>query len=282
MLVEVKCNLCGSDNFKVLENVRISPLGGESRLVRCKKCGLAYLNPQHEEAEERRFYASECFEKDPIEVWTTERLGIFKHNLKLIKRRKKGGRLLDLGCGMGQFIKIAKDDGFDVLGMDISKPAVEYARRNFGLEIIESTLKDAGLNGDSFDVVTAWNTIDQLSNPLGELKEIYRILKNGGIVAIRVPNVNFHLFFYSILKNFFRGRSLIKPPVFHNFMFSPKTAVAMLKKAGFENIAILNSRLSIKNAIIEKVVFLGFQILFYLTLKRYVMAPSLLIFARKD
>lgn len=285
MLIEVKCNLCGEDDFKVLGNVVISPLGGESKLVKCKRCGLVYVNPRHNEEEEKRFYVSEYFESDPIEVWEVERNRIFKHNLKTLERYKKTGRLLDLGCGMGQFLKMAKDNGWDVIGIDISPSAIEYARRTFNIEIIESSLKDANFEEDFFDVVSSWNTIDQLCDPLGELKETYRILKSGGIVSIRVSNVKFHIFFRNIIK--FIGKinyiwvDTEKPPVFHNYMFSPKTITAMLKKAGFYNIAILNSRLSIRNAIFEELIFLICQAIYYLTFKRLVITPSLLIFAQK-
>lgn len=285
MLINVRCNLCEADDFKVLKKVIISPLGGESKLVKCKRCGLVYVNPRHDEEEEKRFYVSEYFERGTVETWMLERNRIFKHNLKLIEGRKRSGKLLDLGCGMGAFLKAAKDNGWDVTGIDISRPAIDYTRRTFGTDVIESSLKDANFEGKFFDVVSSWNTIDQLCDPLGELKETYRILKSGGIVSIRVSNVKFHIFFRNIIE--FIGKinyiwvDTEKPPVFHNYMFSPKTITAMLKKAGFDNIAILNSRLSIKNAIFEQVIFLVCQAIYYLTFKRLVTTPSLLIFAQK-
>ncbi len=285
MLVEVKCVLCGGDDYKALRVVVISPLGGESKLVKCKRCQLIYLNPRHDEEEEKKFYASEYFERDTIEVWSEERIGIFRHNLKLIEAHKKNGRLLDLGCGMGQFLKFAKDRGWDALGIDISKSAIEYARRTFGIEIVESSLKDAKFEEKYFDVVTAWNTIDQLCDALFELKEIYRVLKDGGLVALRVSNAGFHILLHSVIK--FIGRiwyalaGIDKLPVFHNYMFSPKTAKAMLKEAGFVNVAILNSRLNIKNEIIEGAIYLMCQAMYYLTFKRWVITPSLFILAEK-
>lgn len=285
MLIEVKCNLCGSDDFDVLKRVIISPLGGESRLVKCRNCDLVYLNPRYREDEERRFYASEYFESGTTESWGVKRTKIFNHSLKILKAHKKTGRLLDLGCGMGQFLKIVKDDGWEVLGIDISKSAIEYARREFNIEILESLLRDANYESDFFDVVTGWNIIDQLSDPLSELKEVYRVLKKGGIVAIRVSNLKFHLFFHSVVRFIGRIRYLLvgieKSPVFHNYMFSQKTAAAMLKKAGFDKIAIFNSRLSISNELLEGLIFFICQVMYYLTYKRVIATPSLLIFAQK-
>lgn len=285
MLVERECNLCGGENFIFLRKVMISPMGGESNLVKCKGCGLTCLNPRYDEEYERKFYASEYFGREGIEAWSAARMSIFKYNLEMLNVYKKSGKLLDLGCGMGQFLKLAKDSGWDVLGIDISKPAAEYARSTFGIEIMESSLEEANLKGDFFDVVTAFNTIDQLSDPLKELKEIHRILKEGGIISIRVSNLRFHIFFDSFLKAINRindiWADIEKPPAFHNYMFNRETAAAMLKKAGFNNITILNSRLCIKNKLVEGIVFFVCQSVYYMTFKRWVLAPSLLVFAEK-
>ena len=285
MLIKVNCNLCGGNNFKVLRSVIISPLGGKSELVKCNECGLVYINPRYDEEEEKRFYASEYFENGRIESWREERAKIFKHGLNIIEARKKNGRLLDIGCGMGMFLKIAKDNGWNVFGIDISKSAIEYARRIFDLEITESTLKDANFSGGYFDVVTAWNTIDQLNDPLNELKEIYRILKKDGILAIRVSNIRFHIIFDSALKSIsvirYMCNYLEKPAVFHNYMFSRETATAMLRKVGFSNTKILNSSLSLRNGIVKEIIYLICQTIYYLTFKRCIMTPSLLILAEK-
>lgn len=285
MLVETECNLCGGEDFIFLKKVMISPMGGESNLVKCKGCGLTCLNPRYNEEDERKFYASEYFGREGIEAWSAARVSIFKYNLKMLNTYKKGGKLLDLGCGMGQFLKIARDDGWDVMGIDISMPAAEYARLTFGIEIIESSLEGANFKDDFFDVVTAFNIIDQLRDPLKELKEIRRVLKENGIISIRVLNLRFHIFFDSLLKFINRINSIWadieKPPAFHNYMFNRETATAMLKKAGFKNITILNSRLCVKNKLIEGFILFICQSIYYLTFKRCILTPSLLIFAEK-
>lgn len=285
MLVERECNLCGGEDFIFLRKVMISPMGSETNLVKCKGCGLACLNPRYNEEDERKFYASEYFRREGIEAWGAARMSIFKHNLKMLNTHKKGGKLLDLGCGMGQFLKITRDDGWDVMGIDISMPAAEYARLRFGIEIIESSLEEANLKDDFFDVVTAFNIIDQLSDPLKELKEIHRVLKENGIISIRVSNLRFHIFFDSFLKFINRINNIWadteRPPVFHNYMFNRETAAAMLKRAGFNNITILNSRLCVKNKSIEGIIFFICQGVYYMTFKRCVLTPSLLVFAGK-
>src|SRR3989338_221670 len=285
MLVERECNLCGGEDFMSLRKVMISPMGGESNLVKCEGCCLARLNPQYNEEDERKFYTSEYFGREGIEAWSAARMSIFKHNLRMLNTYKKGVKLLDLGCGMGQFLKIARDGGGDVMGIDISMPAAEYARLTFGVEIIESSLEEANLKDDFFDVVTAFNIIDQLSDPLKELKEMHGVLKEKGIISIRVSNLRFHIFFDSSLRFINRINNIWadteKPPAFHNYMFNRETAAAMLKRAGFKNISVFNSRLCIKNKLIEGIIFLICQSVYYMTFKRCVLTPSLLVFAEK-
>ena len=285
MLVERECNLCGGEDFVFLRKVVMSPMGGESNLVKCKGCGLACLDPRYDEEDERKFYASEYFGREGVEAWSVARLGVFKYNLKMLNTYKKGGKLLDLGCGMGQFLKIARDDGWDVMGVDISMPAAEYARLTFGIEIIKSSLEEASLKDDFFDVVTAFNVIDQLSDPLKELKEIRRVLKEKGVISIRVSNLSFHIFFDSLLKFINRINNIWadteRLPAFHNYMFNRETAAAMLKRAGFKNISVFNSGLCIKNNSIERVVLFICKSIYYLTFKRCVLTPSLLVFAEK-
>jgi len=286
MLVERKCNLCDSEDFIFLRKVTMSPMGGESNLVKCKGCGLTCLNPRYNEEDERKFYASEYFGREGIEAWSAARMSVFKHNLKILNTHKKGGKLLDLGCGMGQFLKITRDDGWDVMGIDISTPAAEYARLTFGIEIIESSLEKANLKDNFFDVVAAFNIIDQLSDPLKELKEIHRVLKENGVILIRVSNLGFHVFLDSFLNFIMRINNMWtnteRPPAFHNYMFNRETAAAMLKKAGFNNVTILNSKLCVKNNLTEEIIFFICQSIYYMTFKRCVLTPSLLVFAEKD
>lgn len=285
MLVEGKCNLCGGEDFIFLRKVMMSPMRGETNLVKCRGCGLVRLNPRYDEEDEKKFYASKHFEWEYIETWTTERMGIFKHNLKMLNAYKKGGRLLDFGCGIGLFLKIARDNGWDVMGIDISTGAVEYARLTFGIEIIESSMEEANFKDDFFDAVVAFNIIGQLSDPLKELKEIHRVLKENGIISIRVPSPGFNIFLDSFLKFMKRINNkragTKRPPTFQNYMFNRETAAAMLKKAGFNNITILNSRLYVKNKLIEAIVFFICQSVYYMTFKRCVLTPSFLVFAEK-
>jgi len=128
-------------------------------------------------AEELDFYRTKYQEAYGKEFWYESRIDFFKAALKKIEALcPNKGSLLDVGCGMGFFLKAARDRGWkQVLGEEVSHLAVDHANRKLGLEVLEGDLKELNLPEDHFDVATAWNEIDQLQDPVGTLKEMHRV-----------------------------------------------------------------------------------------------------------
>ncbi len=74
--------------------------------------------------------------------------------VRLIQRFKTGGRLLDIGCSAGVFVKAAGDGGFHACGIDVSAVAVQFAREQLGVDVQRTTLEDAQFGGQRFEVIT--------------------------------------------------------------------------------------------------------------------------------
>jgi len=107
---------------------------------------------------------------------------------------KKGGKLLDVGCGDGARLQVAFDNGWDVYGLEVSNAAIEKLKKRFNLTDSESHFKNASIRESgfpyaSFDAITYWSVLEHVVDPLENLQEASRLLKKGGILAIRVPNV---------------------------------------------------------------------------------------------
>lgn len=284
------CNLCGSNNTKILIS------RGPSNIVRCKKCGLVYENPRDSEDELlNHFISDEILIQHKKDVWYESKIKIFKKNLKRIEKYLPNkGMLLDIGCGYGTFLKMAKDSSWQVQGVEISESAYKYAKEELGLNIFKGTLKETHFPDDYFDIVTLWDVLDMLSDPLGELLEINRILKPDGLVLFRVRNVTFHLNVYLLFGNIAK-KLRIKPTLLHLYGFSAKTAKRMLRKVGFKDVKIISSELTTGDPystgemfsqfgmrVIKKIVFFLSWFVFYLTGGRVVLAPSILVFAKKS
>lgn len=100
-----------------------------------------------------------------------------------------GGRLLDVGCGLGHFVSSAASAGWDAYGCDTSASWVARARGHAGAGRIALGAPNPGMFGGDFDMVTAWDVLEHVHDPLPFLRSIRSLLAPGGRVFIRTPNL---------------------------------------------------------------------------------------------
>jgi len=105
-----------------------------------------------------------------------------------LPRPSRGARLLDVGCGNGQYLITARTLGWDAWGID-PDPGAVAAARSAGLRVEQRGFPDTGLPDGYFDVVTMNHVIEHLHDPVGALREVRRILKPGGTLWIATPNI---------------------------------------------------------------------------------------------
>jgi len=98
-------------------------------------------------------------------------------------------RILDVGCGTGHFLKVAQDRGWEVAGIEISSFSADQARSRHGLNVETGTLESVHPQDNFFDIVTMWDVLEHLPEPLKTLNEISRILKEGGIFSFSTINI---------------------------------------------------------------------------------------------
>lgn len=156
----------------------------------------------------------------------------------------KGGRLLDVGCGLGYFVKFASGEpGWEVYGSEISVPAAQFARKNLGLKnIFSGRAAEAGFKENFFDIITLWDVLEHISDPHPLLKYLSGLLKNDGILFIHTPNVSIQLF-KARLKKFLKGE---RPGAHyleakdHLNDYSSKSLSAILRMNGFKDVKFLH------------------------------------------
>ena len=101
----------------------------------------------------------------------------------------ESGSLLEVGCGSGMYLDLMRALGWKrVVGVDISRRAVEQARDELKLEAYCGELKDARLDEESFDAVSLSHTLEHVPDPVEFLRETYRVMKPNARLAIIVPN----------------------------------------------------------------------------------------------
>ncbi len=230
----VRCNNCGADDTRpvaVIDNLHI---------VRCRRCGLTYVNPRYEQSALQEIYTESYYDHDGIvngleffgyEDYLADEENIkltFAGRLRTIHKYVTPGRLLDVGCATGFFIDLARERGWQVVGTEVSQFSAAYARDKLGLDVRLGTLTSLGLEPESFDTVTMWDVLEHVTDPMAELKEVSRVLRTGGILSIITPDAG------SIVARLLGDRwEEYRRVREHVYFFSRKTIAEMLRQAGF-------------------------------------------------
>ncbi len=199
--------------------------GQHYQIVQCRRCGLVYTNPRRRPTEMLQDYEAVI---DTRYIQEREgRLLTFGRRIRTLERMipdHNGHRLLDIGAHVGVFVEVAQARGWEAFGLEPSKWAVDVGR-SMGLNMIQGTLRDVQLDANTFDLVTMWDVIEHLYDPLNDLREIARILKPGGLVCIHTMNIDSP--FARLMGK--RWPWLVE---MHLYFFTPPTLSAMAEKAG--------------------------------------------------
>ena len=112
---------------------------------------------------------------------------------------KDGNKVLDVasGTGYGAFNMRKNNPAIDVIGVEIDEMAVEYANFIYGgvISYLKASILDLPFEDNAFDVVTSFETIEHVKDDKGQVKEVLRVLKNGGLYIVSTPNAwSKHLF----------------------------------------------------------------------------------------
>lgn len=182
------CPVCGGPDLTTTWAL------GRYRLGRCGTCSHAFVLSGFSSEELNRAYESDYYtSSEGIErsgyvdylAKAPQRLRGFEQRLHQLERFTPGrGRLLDFGCAVGLFVKVASEAGWEAIGLERSAWAADYGRRQFGLTIVAgSDAECAGFEG-SFDMVTMWDVLEHLEDPRGVLRQVARWLRPGGVIAL--------------------------------------------------------------------------------------------------
>ena len=109
-----------------------------------------------------------------------------KNKLKLINSESQKGRILDIGAGVGDFLSVAKNDGWQTIGIEPSEKAKAIAKKK-GVSFVENLSE---LENNSFDVITMWHVLEHVPDLENQIAELKRLIKPNGTIIIAVPNFN--------------------------------------------------------------------------------------------
>jgi len=153
----------------------------------------------------------------------------FKH--RWLPRARPGARLLDIGCGNGKFLSVARQDGWSVSGIDLDERALAVARAA-GHSVQQGTVADLSAEHfGAYDAVTISHVIEHVPDPLADIRQAFRLLRPGGFLYLETPNID------ALGAQEFgaRWRGMEAPR--HFILFTRSGLQALIARAGFERIS---------------------------------------------
>ena len=269
-LESVPCAVCGADDPTALRwaGDQLSGKPGRFRLVRCRRCRLVYLNPRPAPRALAEWYFDGYEPHRPAGPfrptrrgalrrwvgaravpWYTRGVGFDPAAVRATLDRiddlppyfvfgfvptRRGGRVLDVGCGTGANLDAARRFGWETHGVEVSPAAAQVARETLGLNVVTGTLEAAAYPDEHFDVVALSHVLEHLPDPVATLREVARILRPDGLVLLAVPNHR------SLPAFVFRSYWFPWEVPRHLYHFSPTSLAALLDRVGALRLVRIN------------------------------------------
>jgi len=252
------CAICKEDHEEFLFTARenLFGMGDPFRVVKCRKCGLVYINPRPKSANIGKYYPPELYYsyqeadsksiKERIKAIIRRSLPgydkksgflikvsgsflrfLFSSQIDVFVPYVENGTILDVGCGNGDLIGWMKEYGWRTFGVEIGKNACEHAGKK-GINVYCGQLKEASYPSSFFDVIIMNHVIEHVFDPAEVLMECGRILKPKGLLIVDCPN--FECYDSKLFGN--NWASLAVPT--HLYQYPKGTLEGLLAFSGFE------------------------------------------------
>lgn len=205
----------------------------EQRVYECRACGLHFFSPQPTDGELAAIYTADYF-LGSEDVTSRQRVADLKqrtaarHTDLLRKHVGLGGRVLEVGCGKGEFLVESRLAGFDVYGLEYSADAAAAANRRLEQERVQvGQVGTTPLDDCTFDAIAFFDVIEHVRDPLEFMRRIARALKPGGVVLLTTPVVD------SLSARIMR-RHWMEYKVEHLFYFTQRSLRKLFDDAGLD------------------------------------------------
>lgn len=203
---------------------------GKYPVCRCVNCGQVYVSGIEHDAVKKTYNEKHYFAErnQYVDRWA-EFSSVFQKIVDKIQAFKPQGSLLDVGCSVGILLDVARKNGFDVKGVEVSTWASEFARQK-GFDVVTGGLLEAAYPEKSFDVVVLNHVLEHILDPVEILLEVKRIMKDDGLLVIGVPN------FGCAMAAIKKARWASLQPDQHLWQFTHKSLLRLLARSGFAEV----------------------------------------------
>jgi SAM-dependent methyltransferase len=226
------CGVCGHTGLTLLfraSDVNFHTTEEVFTVERCPACGVAQTIPRADGEDLGGYYPSRYYPTVVLDAAQFERsIGRYQRDkVRLVRRFRSGGQVLDIGCGAGYFLHEASEAGFEAEGLEFSREAAAFGRSHWNLRIAEGDVLSALFEDGSFDIITLWQVLEHLPRVPDALERVRALLRPGGLLVVAVPNLG------SWQARIFRGRWYHLDVPRHQYHFDPSSLRSLLERRGF-------------------------------------------------
>lgn len=218
--------VCGNNNY----TIRSYDNGKKFAVIICQNCGLGQTWPKPAASDN-----ADCFYNNQEDFFERNEEIIlrkkFAHNtLNILKKIRKGGKLLDVGCNMGIFVQEALQGGYDAHGIDISMNAVNFGVKRLQLKnnLSIGTINDIINKNEKYDIVSYIHVLEHIEKIKEEIEYAKKILKTKGLLILEAPNYD------SIWRQIVGGKWYGFSPEQHVWQFNREALTKILIKEKFK------------------------------------------------
>ena len=206
---------------------------GHYNYYRCESCRSAFLDPVPTADELELYYATyhQSTDDGGAYDWIEDRIArTFPAKIRLVRDKTGGkpGRLLDVGCGKGVFVKACVERGIDAFGVDLSRSGVDYAVQKLGVRALCGDVAELKPQLGVFDTATCWATVEHLPDAGAVLSNVRDVLRPGGTLFLLTCAGD------SLVERMLPGATEWFIPPQHLVIFSASGIKRTLEASGFE------------------------------------------------
>ena len=215
----------------------------EFSILKCRGCANAWRTNLYSRSDITAMYVGEEYAQNPYFSYdlkqfrfsARERYENYDRALTIIEASKNRGKLLDVGCGAGAFLSLAKQRGWDVSGVELSPGLTRVCRENTQTDIANLSFEQVDLPPDTYDVIAMWDLIEHVIDPVFCIQKVRQLLKPGGVALFCTPDEDSLLaragqFLYRLSGGKLSYPALALHPTYHTYFFCRDGFTGMLEK----------------------------------------------------